>query len=91
MRALALALLLLGTGVASAAEEQILHLGQPTSFTPGVVPARVVCDDLSVVRVEATETHFVLVGLKPGSTLCSFWPISTPGLSRQFRFVVVPE
>jgi hypothetical protein len=91
MRALALAFLLLGAAVASAAEEQILHLDQPTSFTPGSLPARVVCDDLSVVRVEAAETHFVLIGLKPGSTLCSFWPVATPGQFRQFRFVVVPE
>jgi hypothetical protein len=69
-------------------EQRSLEVGTPISFTPGQLPAAVVCDDLSVVRVEDAGDHFRITGLRPGSTLCSFSSLRMGGLRREYRFTV---
>jgi hypothetical protein len=72
------------------AEQVVLHVDRPIAFTPGFLPAQVICDDLSIVRVEDAGTSFRITGLKEGSTLCSFWATGRGGIRRLFRFVVAP-
>jgi hypothetical protein len=86
-------LLLTGALAASApggVPEVSLRAGQAIPFTPGELPSTVICDDLSVLRVEDAGDHFEIVGLKPGSTLCSFSPPALPGIRRVYRFDVKP-
>ena len=74
----------------SAETQVILVVGQPVAFTPGMVPAFVNCDDLTVIHVEDAGPQLELTGLKQGSTLCSFGSLATPGQPHLYRFIVVP-
>jgi hypothetical protein len=93
-----LATLLLAVGLATAhpahpantVPQVALAVGQTIPFNPGELPATVICDDLTILRVEDEVDHFEVVGLKPGATLCSFAPPSLPGIRRVYRFVVTP-
>jgi len=72
-------------------ERQVtLRVGQPVPFTPGALPTQVICDDVSVVRVDDAGDHLRLTGLRPGSTACSFGSAATPGQRVLYRFLVVP-
>jgi hypothetical protein len=55
-----------------------LKVSTSVEFSPGFLPAQVVCDDLTVVRVDDIGKSFRLTGLKAGVTFCSCasrrWP-----------------
>jgi hypothetical protein len=88
------ALLVAAAGVARAqppAEQRLtLRVGQPVAFTPVPLPTQVICDDLSIVRVEDAVDHLRLIGLKPGSTSCSFGSAALAGRRVLYHFVVTP-
>jgi hypothetical protein len=89
-RAIFLTAALLCAPAAGAGVHQVtLKVGKPVPFTPGALPTQIVCDDLSVLRVQDAGDHLRLTGLKPGSTECSFGMLSTPGLRQIYRFDVV--
>ena len=67
-----------------------LTVGEPAAFTPAELPVSVICDDLTVLRVEDAGTFLRLTGLKPGSTQCSFGTLTEPGRRRLYRFTVNP-
>jgi hypothetical protein len=66
-----------------------LVVGQPVAFVPAALPATVVCDDLSIVRVDDAGSYLRLTGLQPGATDCSFGSLLAPGRRTVYRFVVV--
>lgn len=68
--------------LAVAPDTLTLAVGQSVNYTPGFLPAQVVCDDRSIVRVEDAGTAFRLTGLKPGETDCAFWSIAIKGKRR---------
>lgn len=72
------------------AEQLSLKLNQSINFTPGFLPAQVVCDDLTVIKVEDAGQTFKITGLKAGSTLCGFTSTAMRGRRRVIEFVVTP-
>jgi hypothetical protein len=80
----------LAAAAATPAHELTLRVGQPVPFNPGALPAQVICDDLSVVRVADAGQTLQLTGLRPGSTLCSFGTPAYSGRRILYRFNVVP-
>jgi len=64
-----------------------LKVGKPVDYTPGFLPAQVVCDDVSVIRVEDAKTRFRLTGLKSGATDCGFFSVT--GRHRLLHITVV--
>ena len=77
-------------GAVGTTTQQTLVVGEPVAFVPAARPATVVCDDLSIVRVDDAGTYLRLTGLKPGATACSFSSLLAPGQRAIYRFVVVP-
>ena len=69
---------LISPAMSTSSEVLKLKVGESVGYTPGFLPAQVVCDDLSVVRVEDAGTRFRLVGLKAGATDCGFFNIAYP-------------
>ena len=67
-----------------------LTVGRPVAFVPVETPVSVICDDLSVLRVDDEGTYLRLTGLKAGATACSFSSLLTPGRRAVYNFVVVP-
>lgn len=65
-----------------------LVVGRPVPFRPPALPASVICDDLSVVRVEDAGTFLRLTGLKPGETSCSFGSAQQAGRRALYRIRV---
>ncbi len=53
--------------------------------------ANAICDDPSIVAVEATERGLALRGLKSGTTLCSAASGSALGARRLYRVTVRPS
>ena len=77
-------------GVAVGSEvSRRLVVGQPVAFVPAALPATVVCDDLSILRVDDAGSYLRLTGLQPGATDCSFSSLLAPGRRTVYRFVVV--
>jgi hypothetical protein len=74
--------------VAGTPHEVDLRVGESRPFTPGSLPAQVICDDLGVMRVTDAGDHFQLVGLRAGTTLCSFGRATAPGQRVLYRFNV---
>jgi hypothetical protein len=66
----------------------VLVVGRPVAFRPGPLPVSVICDDLSVVRVDDAGTFLWLTGLKPGETSCSFGNAAHAGRRAVYHFVV---
>ena len=66
----------------------VLVVGQPIAFRPAALPVSVICDDLSVVRVDDAGTFLWLTGLKPGETSCSFGNALYAGRRAIYHFVV---
>jgi len=66
----------------------ILVVGQPVAFKPPVLPVSVICDDVSVVRVDDAGTFLWLTGVKPGETSCSFGAAVHAGRRALYHFVV---
>lgn len=66
----------------------VLVVGRPVAFRPGALPVSVICDDLSVVRVDDAGTFLWLTGLKPGETSCSFGSAVHAGRRAIYHFVV---
>jgi lipopolysaccharide/colanic/teichoic acid biosynthesis glycosyltransferase len=64
-------------------------VGRPVAFVPASRPATVICDDLSVVRVDDAGTFLRVTGLKPGATDCSFSSLLAPGQRAVYHFVIV--
>jgi hypothetical protein len=70
------------------AEPMQLERGKPVDFRPGFLPAQVVCDDLSVIKVEDAGDHFRLTGLKAGKTLCGFSSVAPSGRRRLLEITI---
>jgi hypothetical protein len=66
----------------------VLVVGSPVAFKPATLPVSVICDDLSVVRVDDAGTFLWLIGLKPGATSCSFGSAQLAGRRLLYHFVV---
>lgn len=66
----------------------VLVVGRPIAFRPPALPVSVICDDLSVVRVDDAGTFLWLTGLKPGETSCSFGNALYAGRRALYHFVV---
>lgn len=64
-----------------------LRVGEATSLCPCPV-SRFICDDASLVKLVDEPAGQSLVGLKPGTTLCS---LSGPDRARRFYRVTVVE
>jgi len=79
-----------GEGASAPRDTISLRVGQSSDYTPGFLPAQVVCDDLSVIRVEDAGSHFRITGLRAGGTDCSFWSIALKGI-RRFVHITVSE
>jgi hypothetical protein len=79
-----------GVDAGDGAELVMLVVGQSVDFTPGISPTFANCDDLTIIRVGEAGSQLRLTGLKPGSTLCSFGSLASPGRPRLYRFTVVP-
>jgi len=74
--------------VAAAGQTHVLVVGQPIAFNPPTLPVSIICDDLSVVRVEDAGTFLRITGLRPGATSCSVGSPQRPGLRQIHRFDV---
>lgn len=85
-----LSIILFGWIAAGTETTRQLTVGQPVAFVPVERPVTVICDDLSVLRVDDAGTYLRLTGLKPGATACSFSSLLTPGRRAVYNFVVVP-
>jgi hypothetical protein len=72
----------LGEPPASAPDTLSLRVGQAIDYTPGFLPAQVICNDVSIIRVEDAGTPFRLTGLRAGDTDCGFWSIALRGIRR---------
>jgi hypothetical protein len=70
------------------AEPMQLARNKPVDFRPGFLPAQVVCDDLTIIRVEDAGDHFRLTGLKAGTTLCGFSSVAPSGRRRVLEIAV---
>jgi hypothetical protein len=66
----------------------VLVVGQTVAFTPPTLPVSIICDDLSVVRVEDAGTFLRITGLRPGATSCSVGSPQRPGLRQMHHFDV---
>jgi hypothetical protein len=77
------------SGLAVAGDILTLKVGQSMSYTPGFLPAQVVCDDQSVVRIDDAGSAFRLTALKAGETDCAFWSIALKGIRRVVHIVSV--
>jgi hypothetical protein len=66
----------------------VLVVGQPIAFKPPTLPVSIICDDLSVVRVEDAGTFLRITGLRPGATSCSVGSPQRPGLRQIHHFDV---
>ena len=81
--------LLLVVGDPPGEEARTLTVGEPVAFVPTELPVTVICDDLSVLRVDEEGSFLRLTGLQPGATACSFTSLRTPGRRLVYHFVVV--
>lgn len=72
----------------STSPPSVLVVGEPVAFRPPALPVSVVCDDLSVVRVEDAGAFLWLTGLKPGETSCSFGSAQQAGRRALYHFTV---
>jgi hypothetical protein len=66
----------------------VLVVGEPIAFKPPTLPVSVICDDLSVLRVEDAGTFLRITGLRPGATSCSVGSPQRPGLRQMHHFEV---
>jgi hypothetical protein len=57
-------------------------VGQAIDYTPGFLPAQVICNDVSLLRVEDAGTRFRITGVRAGETDCGFWSILFRGVRR---------
>ncbi len=78
-----------GAGVVGTETTRTLVVGEPVAFVPAARPATVVCDDLSILRVDDAGSFLRLTGLQPGATDCSFSSLLAPGRRTVYHFVVV--
>jgi hypothetical protein len=78
----------------AAAEDRLeirLTVGSAAILRLGFVAVRIVCDDLTIVRVEDGHDHLRLVGRAPGRTQCGFWRNGkSPKPARVYDVVVTP-
>ena len=54
------------------AESVTVKVGSGVDFSPGFLPAQVICDDVSIVDVVAGDESFRIKGLRAGKTDCGF-------------------
>ncbi len=92
MRWIVLGLLSLSPSIGARADDGqtiALKVGQSVDFTPGFLPAQVVCDDISIVEVSDGGDHFRVKGLRVGRTACGFLAITRPLGRRRVMTVIV--
>lgn len=76
-------------GLSVVGDTVTLKVGQSVYYTPGFLPAQVMCDDRSIVRVDDAGSTFRLTALRAGETDCAFWSIAMKGIRRVVHVVSV--